>query len=227
MDDTIHNRHSHVQIFPEHLPASVLNDPRCSAERLLYEALARLDNEYRVFYSVAWQARTNRGATDGEADFVVAHPDLGLIVIEVKGGGISYDARLKQWYSTDRNGVTHDIKDPADQARTSHHRLLEKLADMPKWNSRWLTIGHMVAFPDVHVGYVALRPDLPPSIILDAASMADLDRALRAGFKYYAGQTRALVRWDTIAWTWSKHCWRARFTSKHPLVLSSTMKTSG
>lgn len=176
------------KIFPEHLPSSVLSDPRRSAERMLYEALAKLGDEYCVFYSVAWQSRTNRGAMDGEADFVVVHPDLGLMVIEVKGGGISYDARLRQWYSTDRNGVTHEIKDPSDQARNSHHRLLEKLSDMPKWGSRWLTIGHMVAFPDVHVGRVPLRPDLPPSIILDAASMADLDRALRAGFKYYAGQ---------------------------------------
>ena len=155
---------------------------------MLYDAFSKLGNEYSVFYSVAWQARTNRGAVDGEADFVIAHPDLGLMVIEVKGGSISYDARTKQWYSTDRNGVTHEIKDPIDQARTSHHRLLEKLADMPRWDSRWLTIGHMVAFPHVHVGRVALRPDLPPAIILDQTSMADLDRALRAAFKYYAGQ---------------------------------------
>lgn len=174
-------------IFPERLPASVLNDPRRSAERLLYDAFAKLDGDYRVFYSVAWQARDGRGAKDGEADFVIAHPDLGVLVVEVKGGSISYEGRTGQWSSTNRNGVTHDIKDPVDQARVSHHRLLDKLADMPGWEAHWLTIGHMVAFPDVYVGRVALKPDLPPAIILDAASLADLDKALRAAFKYYAG----------------------------------------
>ena len=39
-------------------------------------------------HSVAWQCLTDGQLYEGEADFVIIHPDHGLIVLEVKGGGI-------------------------------------------------------------------------------------------------------------------------------------------
>ena len=32
-------------------------------------------------------------AQDGEADFIVTHPDLGLLVVKVKGEDIAFDAK--------------------------------------------------------------------------------------------------------------------------------------
>jgi hypothetical protein len=62
---------------------------------------------------------------DGEADFVAVHPSHGIIVIEVKGGGIEVDQG--RWMSTDRNGVQHAIKNPFEQAAASKHDLLRFL----------------------------------------------------------------------------------------------------
>ena len=65
------------------------------AERLVADRLrAALPPEYRLFENVAWLGRTapERGLRDGEADIVVAHPDRGFLVFEVKSGEIQRDA---------------------------------------------------------------------------------------------------------------------------------------
>ncbi len=60
---------------------------RSHAELALYAALEQqLSDEYTVFHSVRWLVRDiHAGARDGEADFVVAHPRAGILVIEAKG----------------------------------------------------------------------------------------------------------------------------------------------
>ena len=47
----------------------------------------------------------------GEADFVLAHPEWGIVTVEAKGGTIRYDARTGSWFTTGRTGE-HEIKDP-------------------------------------------------------------------------------------------------------------------
>ena len=174
-------------IFPERLPESIVNDPLRSAERRVYDALSKLDNKYTVYYSVAWQSRNRHsGVYDGEADFVIAHPDLGVLVIEVKGGRISYDAHLSQWYSTDRKNNRHEIKDPAQQALNSAKTLLRKFQDLPRWGRNWLTIGHAVIFPDSIVDVASLKLDLPSDILIPADKMGSVPQAIRAIFEYYA-----------------------------------------
>jgi hypothetical protein len=65
------------------------------AERLVADRLrAALTPDYRLFSNVAWLGRTaaHRGLRDGEADIVLAHPDRGFLVFEVKSGEIQRDA---------------------------------------------------------------------------------------------------------------------------------------
>lgn len=101
------------RIYPERLPENILHDPKRAAERAMYDALRQLPDPFTVFYSVAWLARRTDGdAQDGEADFVVAHPDLGVIILEVKGGTIQYGAVTGVWTSLSRAGETFTIKDP-------------------------------------------------------------------------------------------------------------------
>lgn len=144
-------------------------ETKSNAERLLYERFQReLPDEYTVFHSVAWLARDTRGgARDGEADFIVAHPERGILIVEVKGGNIRYDGASDQWYSNQ-----HEITDPFEQAKDNKYSLLEKLKELPYWRHRWVTLGHVVAFPDVPVKQ-DLRLDAPETIILDCD---DLDR---------------------------------------------------
>ena len=93
-------------MYPTPLPRQVWDDPLRAAEREVYAALsAGLGQDYSVFYGVAWLARDTRGAArDGEADFVVAHADRGVLLLEVKGGRVCRDAETARWTSIDRQG---------------------------------------------------------------------------------------------------------------------------
>jgi len=55
------------------------------AEARFYDACRdQLSNDFHVFHSVAWISRPENGETkDGEADFLICHPELGLLVVEV------------------------------------------------------------------------------------------------------------------------------------------------
>ncbi len=59
-------------------------------EKLVYEALHRLSNDYVVFYSFRWLGTITQRRSEGEADFVVLHPSKGVLSIEVKAGDIGY-----------------------------------------------------------------------------------------------------------------------------------------
>src|SRR5262249_11979067 len=72
-----------------------------SAERRLYEGfLDQLSEEYVVFHSVDWvlgPRRPGEGPIQGEADFVIAHPVDGILVLEAKGGNLAFDPATGRW----------------------------------------------------------------------------------------------------------------------------------
>ena len=71
-------------------------------EERIYTALSKLPNEYVVFHSVHWnKAKPSGNIVWGESDFAVFHPCRGLIVIEVKSGGISCKFRPHSHTCTD------------------------------------------------------------------------------------------------------------------------------
>jgi hypothetical protein len=189
-----------AKLYPEHLPESILTDPKRNAEKKVFEALSGLESSFIVFYSVAWQARKDGYTRDGEADFVIAHPDYGVLVLEVKGGGVAYDATTGQWITTDRYGESFVI-DPVEQARKSHYTLLDKLKDLPEWDSsRFLTIGHAVCFPDVVIGNKPLRLDLPREIVVDYDDLQKIDETISRIFEYWADKSkRAALGRDRLA----------------------------
>jgi len=182
-----------AKMFPQRFPEWALEDPKRFAEKKVYEALTLLPDTYTVFYSTAWQIRdTKRGARDGEIDFVIAHREKGIIILEVKGGRIRYDANLQQWYSTNRNGIEHEIKDPILQARNNKGALLAKLKEMPSWDDRFITIGYLIVFPDVLVSSTQLRPDLPRQLVIDANDLKTIEDKVEQGYAWFVGEEKRL-----------------------------------
>ncbi|CAN5309805.1 ATP-binding domain-containing protein [soil metagenome] len=111
---------------------------------------------------------------DGEADFVLAHPDLGMLVLEVKGGQVSCDAVNGKWHSTDRSGDRFTIKNPVQQAMTSKHRLLDILRGTTGWKGRYITARHAVVFPDCVRPMEDLAPDMPAWLFAGIGEMSSL-----------------------------------------------------
>lgn len=162
-------------MFPSVLPDYIRRDPFREAEVYVYDQLkARLSDSYRCYYSRPWLGVTSQGEEkEGEADFVVAHPDRGFLVVEVKGGGVRRLEGSEQWVSRNRHGITNNIKDPVKQANDSKHALLKKLQDHPGWGGKWVTARHGVIFPDCAPQRRDLGVGMP--IFLFAFS-SDMDR---------------------------------------------------
>lgn len=170
-------------------PAQVEWKPGYGAEWRLYEAFRdQLDDGYHVFYSVAWQSLDSAGRPrDGEADFIIAHPDRGILVLEAKGGQIDYDPRAGRWTSTDAAGRAHDIKDPFEQGRNSYHILLDLIKSSLKRSER-VNIGNAVAFPDVAVGTRRIGLDKPREVILDMTDLPSASSWVGRVLAYWRGK---------------------------------------
>ena len=74
-------------------------------------ALQSLPDDYRVYHRKTWYS-FDGGVREGEADLLLLHPELGMLVLEVKGGRVAFDGRAGTWTSTGRDGTVHEIKDP-------------------------------------------------------------------------------------------------------------------
>lgn len=180
-----------AKIYPERPPASIQEDPSREAELKVFTALKSLPNAYLIFYSSHWQNQNQyTGVQEGEADFVIAHPDKGIIILEVKGGGIRYDSGNDQWYSMSRFGNEYAIKDPVDQARRSHYALEEDLQKIPGWPKFRVNMWHAVCFPDIHVPQSDfLKADLPRMQVIDRDDLNDIHETINNLFTYSFGST--------------------------------------
>ena len=145
------------------------------AEQVVHDRLrAALPPEYRLFANVRWLARDRDHVRDGQADLVVAHPEHGFLVLEVKAGSIRRDDEGSWWAGAERLK-----RSPFEQAADSRFALVRKLAELPAWEAGLKPIsGHAIAFPDVDLDSAGSRlgllgPDVEAGLILDQATLQD------------------------------------------------------
>ncbi|MFC1529558.1 NERD domain-containing protein [Gemmatimonadota bacterium] len=179
------------KMLPEYFPEAQRDEQGFAGEYALWSAFQeQLSNKYWVLWRVPWLAPGRGGqAHDGEVDFMVLHPDMGILLIEVKGGGIAYDAPTDQWTSRDRNDDIHAIKDPVDQVKKSKYALMEKLKTLPGWSKKWFELGHAVAFPNCKMTSSSLAPALPGDILIDGGDLGDISSKIESIFTYWTGRT--------------------------------------
>ena len=155
-------------------------------EHRVLETLRALDFPgLQVYYSMPLLNYRSDGLRRGEADFVLFHPSHGLLVWEVKGGGVHFENN--SWYSTNAQG-THRIKDPTlqlNKAIASLHQNWRK----PMGESFRLPTGRNLVFPETEASGVALPPGLERMDLIDRHDLAALDReALIRQFKRWPNQ---------------------------------------
>jgi hypothetical protein len=186
---------------PRTLSVEIRRDPSRDGECLVFDALSRLPSDYRVFYSVAWLARSRRfGGADGEADFVIVHPQRGAIVVEVKGGIIRRDGEAGKWFSAFRStGKEVEIKDPVAQAKRNKFRLSDALVEQSTWVSGKPKFGHAVAFPHCDAYSQALGPDCPAEIVMYAPDLADIERWANQVYDFWSGSEAPCSPFDGIS----------------------------
>lgn len=163
-------------------------------ERQVYEALRTLDDRHVVFYSLSWVGTHRR--TLGEADFVVAHPERGILVIEVKSGAIAYGDGM--WTQTNTaTGYTKEI-DPLGQARRSSYELHDRVHDARLGFRIPEAVFYCAWFPSVDMSGAPLPPEAAHEIVLDELALANPVAALDKCFSYWEEKrgVTALDRWQ-------------------------------
>jgi len=173
-------------MFPERLPLHIQENPRLSGERKVYLALKYLPDKYHVFYNIKWLLHDGRwGVQEGESDFIIAHPDKGIIILEVKGGIISFSSQEAQWHSQDKSGNVFLIRDPVEQSRRNEHALRRLLLELPSWPAQKnINTAYAVCFPDIYTHGEYFKPDLPHEIVLDCDDLEHIDTAIPKLFEY-------------------------------------------
>jgi len=162
-------------IYPPHSSRSTSSH----AEIAVYEALARqLPQGWYAWHSLRIRIP---GGPDAEADFIIADPRRGILILEVKGGRI--EERDGKWYSNDKPLAVA----PRDQANRFKRGLIELCRSK---GIRLPSCGIATCFPDTPfdcqptqgdmVGCVLGKQDLP---WLNTALQSLMSSALPRGYR--------------------------------------------
>ncbi|MFB2754793.1 DEAD/DEAH box helicase [Shewanella xiamenensis] len=186
-----------TKMIPE-LSEVQLNELPSQAEAKVYRALRdKLPNDYVVFFQVGWiLRREEEQAKDGETDFLICHPDHGYLCVEVKGGGVGFDAVSGEWFSVDRRHQKHTINNPIGQALKAKYSIRSKLNEHPRWQELSLgnvLRGHAVFFPDVGDTHVLSRPDMPEALIGSAKTLQDPKSWIDRIFVYWSNDVESFT----------------------------------
>ena len=152
------------------------------AEAKVYEALrTQLPSDCTVLFEVPWIGTAAKGNHfDGECDFIIMRPGWGLLIVEVKGGGIKFNTNIGVWSSVDRHGNEHEIKDPFRQATKQKHEILRYLNQNTDWKKLQrgkIIAGHAVLFPDINANLV-VGPQAPQQIVAGRSELRSLEQWL-------------------------------------------------
>ena len=165
-----------------------------TSEEPVYIALRdQLNDEYVVLHSYPWLRpwRGEGALSEGEADFVVLHPQHGLLVLEVKGGEtIRHDGH--RWFR-DTKGGPREFQDPFLQARRNMHALLDIATERSGGRVKKgdLVHGYAVVFP--HMDYEGQPPPhADKSIVISQRHLPFIDQAIHTAFQAWTDQPRML-----------------------------------
>lgn len=159
-------------VIPNQIPDLIRKEAYRNAEMSFYDAAKDLPSDWFVLYGVNWYIRDDHNRwNEGEADFVILSKKIGLVVVEIKGGGVGRDA--SGWFSIDRNGIKQSIKDPVFQAANCKHQILRYIKQKLKVDA-FIPTKHMVCFPGVLSSDIPTSIDTPREMMILADDLSDL-----------------------------------------------------
>ncbi|MBI2896584.1 MAG: AAA family ATPase [Deltaproteobacteria bacterium] len=171
------------------------------AERRFFDALVNgLPKGWAAWHSLRLRTREN---LEGEGDFVIALPDRGAIVVEVKGGAI--EVRDGTWL---QNGRPMDPL-PRDAGHRFRKKLAARLAE--QGCRTWIVVA--TAFPDTAFDREPSQGDVRGAV-LGAHDLAYLAEALPAlAERLFAGAPRPTqTRWMGALHSIWGETWRPRLS---------------
>jgi hypothetical protein len=157
-----------------------------SGEELLFNEFKKLPNDYVIFHSIPWTMRSvyGTGFIFGEVDFAVFHPDKGILLIEVKSGGVKYQER--EFYGMEQ-GIWVPRKDPWLQMEHNKYSIVDKIRSTGKrcWVATCLWFTDVVS-----INARVLPPNLDENFILLKGDLANVKNALDTEFYVHDSPNR-------------------------------------
>jgi hypothetical protein len=165
----------------------------------------RLPPDCVIYHSYPWlrtdrNDRSKKTLREGETDFVIVLPSHGLLVLEVKGGEISYDPDTRDWSRVLASGRLRGIQDPFEQASRNLHYLEKTIKARGYQGASTLPFvyGYAVVFPDCEYQGPA-PPGSEPAIIFSASDLPFFDRRITSALNQWArGGDASRVKADDI-----------------------------
>ena len=156
----------------------------------VYKNLGNLydENCYVIYGPQHIRINKRRQLRDGEfIDFIVIHPDKGMIFLECKGGSIQYKPREKVWEHYKQNEWKPMKPGPLEDAKFGKNNLIRFLKKELKLyqNDSWIddipTI-HGAIFPNTPKPEGDLPPDIKPEMIIWSEDYRNLENSLNKMF---------------------------------------------
>lgn len=175
-----------ARMIPEHGP----HHTESFGERDLYSILKlQLSEDYTVIHSLPWLCSAvskldNRSRPTGEIDFLIIHPEHGVLALEVKSGRYKFE---NSSFVHVRDGYKID---PLGQTKRNVHGLAEWLGATPAFRLR---IGYGFVFPNsdfqrAHMpGMFDTTANPPQSLCIDFEAYPDVAQKVVELMRYWKG----------------------------------------
>ncbi|NLE84751.1 MAG: ATP-binding domain-containing protein [Chloroflexi bacterium] len=131
------------------IPEKPIHIPEGSYEGEMFEALASLPDEYYVFHSFMIVSTSSGTVHESETDFIIFHPQQGMLVIEAKAGNVRCVQGV--WlYASGREMKNGGPYRQADMNKWKLSKLFDKRGMTDVWKR--CKVLHAVWFPSIHRG---------------------------------------------------------------------------
>ncbi|WP_286825386.1 nuclease-related domain-containing protein, partial [Microcystis sp. LSC13-02] len=142
-------------------------------------------DDFYIFQDRYWIFKNKDGArTERETDFLLVHPQKGLLIIEVKGGTrFSYDGEHDKWKSGDNIYYQNPYK---KQLANSKNLPLLLKRELPSLKNRWIPCGYAICFPHIDIleGNLALFMEKKVTLFRD--DLKNLGEKINEIYSHYS-----------------------------------------
>jgi hypothetical protein len=169
-------------------PASYPEDKFNRAEKQVYDALSGLDkNDYDIFFQKNFAGTVNNESADYEIDFLIIDKREerfnGILIIEVKGGELSFSSKHNCWFQNDKKME----QGPDDQAKRNKYNFLLRfrniLANVP--------VGWALCFPEGNNATGEFTPvNIRPWQIFDHSALISCKKSIELAFEEIRNQEK-------------------------------------
>ncbi|MDJ0581535.1 NERD domain-containing protein [Crocosphaera sp.] len=169
-----------AKMFPPNAPSN----PNLHGESQVYNLLAKLDDDFYIFQDRYWIFSNKYGSRmEKETDFLLVHPEKGLLIIEVKGGThFSYDGKHDKWKSGDKISYQNPYKKQLANSKQLPVFLKKRI---PSLKNIWLTCGYAICFPHIDILDGNLAPFMEKEVTLFRNDLKDLSPKIDEIYSHY------------------------------------------